>query len=410
MSKHHRLDHFIGGMRGCAAAIVFTGLALVAGPADAEPSGQPIRVGGSIALTGPLASTGLVHKLGADIFIEQINKGDGLLGRPVEWVLLDDQSKPDLTRTLYERLITADKVDLLMGPYATGSILSAMAVAERHGKMLIHNSMGIPKLAKYSMQFPIYQMGYHPEETFPNTLLDSLNATGNPPKTIAIVTSKFPSVHFLSVGAREQAQKRGLKEVLYLEFEFGNRDFGPIAARVRDADADLLWMGSIGLESNMLLEALKKLNYTPKNHFHLYPAPGPMAVAPEANRGLAITLFEPHAPATDDPAVAAFVKEYRERAQKAKFPYPEADYQAALGHAEWQVLHAAVTATQSLDDKVLAQWLRANEVKTVLGPMRFNSEGNYGVDLAKVKQLQNGKWVIVWPTQFAPSNTKMLMP
>jgi len=129
MSKHHRLDHFIGGMRGCAAAIVFTGLALVAGPADAEPSGQPIRVGGSIALTGPLASTGLVHKLGADIFIEQINKGDGLLGRPVEWVLLDDQSKPDLTRTLYERLITADKVDLLIGPYATGSILSAMAVA-----------------------------------------------------------------------------------------------------------------------------------------------------------------------------------------------------------------------------------------------------------------------------------------
>jgi ABC-type branched-subunit amino acid transport system substrate-binding protein len=402
---------FVAAVRSFTAALTFGTLALaITAPVGAEPSGPPIRVGGSIALTGPLASTGLVHKLGGEIFIEQINKGDGLLGRPIEWVLLDDQSKPDLTRTLYERLITADKVDLVIGPYATGSILSAMAVAERHGKMLIHNSMGIPKLATYDMQFPVYQMGYDPEQTFPNTLLDALAASGTPPKTIAIVTSKFPSVHFLSVGAREVAKKRGLKELLYLEFEFGNRDFGAIAARVRDADADLLWMGSIGLESNMLLEALKKLNYTPKNHFHLYPAPGPLALAPEGQRALSMTLFEPLPPFTNNPVVAEFVKLYRERAEKAKLSYTEPDMQAALGYAQWQVLHAAVTATKSLDDKVLAQWLRANQVNTLLGRMRFNGQGNYGDDLAKVKQVQNGKWLTVWPKDSAAPGTKLLIP
>ena len=62
----------------------------------AAPSGPPIRVGGTLALTGPLASTALIAKLAAETFIDQINKKDGLLGRPVEWVLLDDQSKPDL--------------------------------------------------------------------------------------------------------------------------------------------------------------------------------------------------------------------------------------------------------------------------------------------------------------------------
>ncbi|MCZ7564687.1 MAG: amino acid ABC transporter substrate-binding protein [Burkholderiales bacterium] len=401
---------FLAQTRRIVAALALGALALgLAAPGGAAPSGPPIRVGGSLALTGPLASTGMVHKLAGEIFVEQINKADGLLGRPVEWVLLDDQSKPDLTRTLYDRLVTADKVDLLIGPYATGSILSAMAVAERHGKMLIHNTFGIPKLAKYGMQFPVYQLGYTPEETFPPKLYDGLTASGASIKTIAIVTSKFPSVHFLSLGAREVAKKRGLTEVMYLEFEFGNRDFGAIAARVRDANPDLLWMGSIGLESNMLLEALKKLNYTPKNHFHLYPAPAPLAVAPEGERALAMTLFEPHPPFTNNPNAAEFVKVYRERAEKAKLPYPEADMQAALGYAQWQVLTAAVKATKSLDDKVLADWLRAHTVDTLLGRMRFNGTHNYGDDLSKVKQIQRGKWFTVWPKESAAPDIKFLV-
>ena len=408
-SKRRLSEGFLAAARGFMAAFAFGAFALsVSARAEAAPSGAPIRVGGTMALTGPLAATGFVHKLAGEIFVEQINKGAGMLGRPVEWVLLDDQSRPDLTRTLYDRFATG--VDLVIGPYATGSILSAMAVAERQGRLLIHNTMGIPKLAKYDMQFPLYQFGYNAEQTFPTKLFEGLAASGAPIKTIAIVTSKFPSVHFLSVGAREVAKQRGLNELLYLEFEFGNRDFGAIAARVRDANPDFLWMGGIGLESNMLLDAMKKLNYTPKNHFHLSPAPAPLALAPEGQRALSMTLFEPHPPFTGNPGAAEFTKLYRERAEKAKLPYPEADMQAALGYAQWQVLHAAVTATKSLDDKVLAAWLRANRVNTVLGPMRFNGQGNYGDDLSAVKQVQNGKWVTVWPRQSAAPGVKLMMP
>jgi len=408
-SKRRLSEGFFAAARGFTVALAFGAFALsVSVPAEAAPSGAPIRVGGTMALTGPLAATGFVHKLAGEIFVEQINKGAGMLGRPVEWVLLDDQSRPDLTRTLYDRFATG--VDLVIGPYATGSILSAMAVAERQGKLLIHNTMGIPKLAKYDMQFPLYQFGYNAEQTFPTKLFEGLAASGAPIKTIAIVTSKFPSVHFLSVGAREVAKQRGLNELLYLEFEFGNRDFGAIAARVRDANPDFLWMGGIGLESNMLLDAMKKLNFTPKNHFHLYPAPAPLALAPEGQGALSMTLFEPHPPFSKNPGATEFMKLYRERAEKAKLPYPDADMQAALGYAQWQVLHAAVTATKSLNDKVLATWLRANRVNTVLGPMRFNGQGNYGDDLSAVKQVQNGKWVTVWPRQSAAPGVKLMMP
>ncbi|MEP7083964.1 MAG: ABC transporter substrate-binding protein, partial [Betaproteobacteria bacterium] len=246
---------FVGRFALLASAV------LVAGTALGAPSGAPVRIGSTLALTGPLASTALVHQIVGEIYVEQANKKDGFLGRPLEWIVKDDQSKPDLARTLYEQLITVDKVDLLMGPYATGAILSAMGVAQRYNKVLVHHTFGIPSLAKYDSQFPTWSLGPDPAATFPNMLFDALAALPKPPKTIAIVTSKFPSVHFMSLGAREVAKKRGLQEVLFLEWDFGNREFGPIAGRVKDAKPDVVWVGAIGLEGNQLLDAMKKIDY-----------------------------------------------------------------------------------------------------------------------------------------------------
>jgi len=104
-------------------------LALAAHPALAAPSGPPVRIGSTLALTGPLAATGLVHKIVGEIYVEQLNRKNGLLGRPVEWVLKDDQSRPDLARTLYEQLITVDKVDLLIGPYATSPMTTRRSLS-----------------------------------------------------------------------------------------------------------------------------------------------------------------------------------------------------------------------------------------------------------------------------------------
>src|SRR5256885_15359296 len=203
----------------------------IALPPFARAQGKPIRIGSTLPLTGPLASLAIIHKVTAEICVENLNKRGGLLGRPVEWVLRDDQSKPELTRTIYEQLITADKVDLIFSPYATASILAAMGVAQRYNKVLLHTSFGIPKLAKYDMQFQTAGSPFDPENVWPNHIFDAAAKLPKPPKTVAIVTSKFPSVHFISGGAREVLKKRGLQEVLHLEYEFGNRDYGPIASR-----------------------------------------------------------------------------------------------------------------------------------------------------------------------------------
>ena len=77
-------------------------------------------------------------------------------------MLLDDQSQPANARTLYERLITAEKVDLLMGPYGTSAIIAAMGVAQRFSKLFIQSSLGDPSLAPYEMQFPALPLGRRP--------------------------------------------------------------------------------------------------------------------------------------------------------------------------------------------------------------------------------------------------------
>ena len=385
---------------GAASAVAAAGW-----PALSLAQGGPIRIGSTLALTGPLAATGLIHKIVGEIFIEQTNAKGGWLGRKLEWVLKDDQSKPDLARTIYEQLVTVDKVDLLMGPYATPGILSAMGVAQRYGKVLVHHTFGIPSLAKYDMSFPAWSLGADPANTVTKTVFDALAAGPKPPKTVAVVTSKFPPIQFMSAGARETIKKRGLQEVLFLEWDFGNRDFGPIANRVKDARPDFVWVGAIGLEGNMLLDAMKKIDYVPPQHFYLYPSPGPLVTLPEAKNALSVTIFEEHPPFTQAAGAKEFIDLYHERAKAAKLPDIAVEVQAAASYSAWQILAAGVAGAKSLDDKAIGAWLKANRVDTLQGKLRFDGPGQYGDDLMRVKQVQDGHWQVVWPKEVANNAT-----
>jgi len=395
-SPDTRRRKVLGGIAGGLA------LGLNSAAVKAAPSGKPIRIGSTLSLTGPLAQTAVLHRIAGESFVDITNAGSGLLGRPVEWVLLDDQSKPEVTRSLYEKLVTVDKVDLVIGPYGTNSILAAMGVAQRYGKVFIQSSMGIPKLGgTYDMQFPASPFGPYPEKDYPAKILDCVASLPAPPKTVTVLTSKFPSAQFMAEGMRDVAKQRGLQVPLYLEYEFGTRDFASIAARVKDANADFLWVGALGLEANQLLEALKKLEYTPKLHFYLYPAPGPLLASPDARNAFSHSFFEDHAPFSSRVGVAQLSPMYRARAVKAGVQYTQLDSQGTGTYNSFHLLSSAVEATKGLDDKAIGQWLKKSTVDTLFGPLSFNGPYNHGPDRMLVKQIQNGKWVVVWPASAA---------
>ena len=88
-------------------------------------------------------------------------------------------------------------------------------------------------------------------------------------------------------------------------------------------------------------------------------------------------------------------------------PYPLVDVQAATSYSAWQVLEAAINATKSFDDATIAKWIKANKVDTVSGKLRWDGEFNYGDDLMRVAQLQNRKWVMVYPKSVAAPGVKL---
>src|ERR1700751_3872070 len=113
------------------ALAVFIAAAAPVGAADA------IKVGFSMALTGAVAPNGRQLLLALEIWRDDVNRKGGLLGRPIELVYYDDQSNPANVPGIYTKLISVDKVDLLLGPYATNMVAAAMPVIMQHNMTTI---------------------------------------------------------------------------------------------------------------------------------------------------------------------------------------------------------------------------------------------------------------------------------
>src|SRR5579862_1191244 len=109
MGMHARHSGVVGGF---AAAVVAASLAAAPGLVSAQ-SGEPIKIGFSMALTGPLAPNGKQALLGAKIWEEEVNAKGGLLGRQVQLVNYDDQSNPATVPGIYTKLLDVDKVDIV---------------------------------------------------------------------------------------------------------------------------------------------------------------------------------------------------------------------------------------------------------------------------------------------------------
>ena len=134
-----------------------------------------------------------------------------------------------------------------------------------------------------------------------------------------------------------------------------------------------------------------------------------MLKVPEARNALAFTTFEEHPPFTNNARAVKFIEAYHEKGAKAGLPDTSVDLLASICYSMWQTLEAAVNATKSIDDKTLAQWLRKNPVDSIMGRLRWDGPQNFieGKDIYKIKQLQNGKWVI-WPTEFAAPGARLI--
>lgn len=380
-----------------------------------EPEGDPIVVGSSLSLTGAFGPTAAIHQIAGDMFVEQVNEAGGLLGRPVEWVVLDDESDQAQVADLYERLITQEQVDLIIGPYATPLILSAVAVAERHGFTMPQHTAVLAPLLPYECQFPAWSIGPEPNVFVPDQLYDAMESLPDGVERVAFVTNQSGSTDFVAYGSPDIdddpgavsiAEDRGLDVVLEVRYPPGTTDWAPIAAQVRDADPDLVVNMGLGVEPVELIEAMEQLGYQAPLLFSLFPAPGPLLGLGEAGEGvLSVSIFEPNDALIDQygPEVREIVDEFQSRAEAAGLPYTAFETQATASWTAWEILAEAATGAGDLDQRAMCDYLHANGADTTFnGHLAFDPEvNNFWPSNQGIKQIQDGDWVMVWPADRA---------
>jgi branched-chain amino acid transport system substrate-binding protein len=394
----------VAAMAGCSARSDDSG-------GGSDSSGKPIVVGSTLSLTGIFAATGKIHQIAGQEYVDRLNKAGGLLGRQVQWKVLDDQSDQAKVGQLYEQLISQDKVDLVIGPYATPNILSAMAVAQRHNYVLPQHTAVLAPQLTYSCQFPAWSYGPTPNQFIPTQLFDAVASLPSAPKRVAVLTSQSGSAAFVTdgfggdkSGVLTIAQQKGLQVVANVHYPPTTSDWAPIAAQVRAAKPDLVIDNGLGVDAVNILQAMKQQNYQPPLMFSLFPAPGPLlGLGPLSEGMLTTSLFQPDNAAKLGGDVSAIVADFKTRAAAAKLPYTVFETQAAASWNAWDILTQGAKQANSLDQQKMCDALHDKGADTTFsGHVAFEEKDhNFWPGTETIAQIQDGKWVTVWPADKA---------
>jgi branched-chain amino acid transport system substrate-binding protein len=372
---------------GGAVATAATGIA-------AAQSGNPIRIGLGMALTGPLAPNGKSALLAMQIWEETVNAKGGLLGRPVKLVTYDDQSNPSNVPALYTKLLDVDKVDLIIGGYATNMIAPALPIAIARNKAFI-GLIGLAINAEfgYPRYFAMHPAGPNPKAATTRGFFEIAMAQTPKPQTVAIIATDAEFSRNASDGARETAKAAGLKIVHDRSFPPNTTDYGPIVRAMQASNADLAVVCSYPLETVGIIRAVNEIGYKPKMIGGGMVGTQATAIKTQLGPLLnGIVNFDFWVPAStmQFPGVMELIKTYQARSAKEGVDLL-GYYMAPWAFADLQVLQQAIEGTKSIDDGKLAAFLHANTFKTVVGDIKFDDKGELAVGRTIQTQFQGIK-------------------
>jgi len=381
----------------------------------AAQSGNPIKVGMSLALTGAGAPAGKMLQAAIEMWRDDVNAKGGLIGRPVEVIVYDDQSNPANVPNLYTKLITVDKADLLLGPYGTNYVAPVMPTIIQNKKLLIsYTAIGINDQYHYDKYFSMVPVGSDGVNAFSKGFFE-LAAQQNPkPQTVAIIAADAEFAQSAAQGAREELKKHGFKLVYDKSYPPSTTDFTPVMRAVQAANADIVYAGAYPPDSVGLVRAANEIGLNPKMFggalIGQLVTPIKAQLGPVQN-GLVITESFVPSPKLNFPGLDDVMKRYQAKAGELKTD-PIGFAFVPFGYTNGQILQQAVTATKSLDHEVLAKYIHANSFKTVVGEISFGKDGEWSkprmvvtqfqnIEPSNVEQFKSGvKQPILWPPEY----------
>jgi branched-chain amino acid transport system substrate-binding protein len=416
MRRHHFVS-FLGGAL-CAVAVIAVLVFVVAAPfttPTAAQSGEPIKIGYSMALTGGLAPNGKSALLAQKIWEEDTNAKGGLLGRPVQLIYYDDQTNPAAVPGIYTKLLDVDKVDLIIGSYGTNMVAAAMPIAMQRNKVLIGLfGTAINSEFNYPNYFSMIPTGPDPKPSYTKGFFELAMRQNPKPQTVAIVAADTGHGLYACEGARENARAIGLTLVYDRRYPAASTDLAPAVRAIAATNPDLVIVCSYPPDSVGMVRAVNQIGFKPKMiggaMVGLQSTATKIELGPMLNGWTNYDVWLP-VPKMQVAGAHDLIKKYQMRAAVEGVD-ALGYYLVPWSYAQLQVLEQAIVATESLDDAKLGDYIRTNIFKTVLGDVRFGADGELTQSRLLLVQFQNIKsndlaqfkdistQVVVWPAEY----------
>lgn len=380
-------------MRGHGSWIVFVlvlSLGIVAQVAAADA--DPIKIGCTLSQSGKYADSGSYYVEAYQMWEEDVNAAGGLLGRSVELIIYDDESSAEKAVSLYEKLITVDEVDLILGPYTSTIVYPVAQLAERYKMVMLQGGGTASKIFEAGFGYMFLTLPGFSEQHAINFFeyLRGLPAGEIPSKAAIIYGDKSASIANAN-GWRALATLMGMEVVVDEKYPPDAADLSAIISKAKAAGAGLLMAGTYYPDAVLIARTAAELNYQPK--YMIFTAGVSSAEYGSDLGQLANGIMGTAWWHTTVPFSREWVARYE--AEFGRKP----DYHSAGGYSSAQVLAQAVEGTGSLDNEVLRDHIATHVFDTVIAQgLSFDDRGAPSHSMVVV-QWQDGQLEVVLPEE-----------
>src|SRR5690349_14145017 len=378
----------------------------------------PIKIGMSMPQTGSLGAGGKAELVAIRMWVDDVNKKGGLLGRKVELVVYDDQTNPALTPGIYTKLLDVDKVDLLFAPYGTVPTAPIMPLVKQRGLLLMGNfSFQVNHTVHHDMWFN--NLPAADAQSWFTGFFEQGQGAGA--KTIAFLAADQEFAQNLANGAKALAQKAGLKTVYSQNYPPTTSDFSSLMRAIRSAKPDMVFVCSYPNDSVAIVRAMNEIGVGSSVKLFGGGMVGLQFTPVMESLGSAlngIVNYNSYVPGVNYPGIDEFLSRYQQKAAEEKVD-PLGFYLPPFGYAMGQMLEQAVNGTKSIDQKKLAQYLHSYTMQTIVGPISYNKDGEWaksrmlmiqfrGIKDKNLEQWREpGKQVVLYPSQYKTGDVVM---
>jgi branched-chain amino acid transport system substrate-binding protein len=357
----------------------------------------PIKIGISVSLSGDFSADGKALMEGYQLWQQTVNNNGGLLGRQVQLDFASDASSTTQVVTNYQKFITVDHDDLVLGPYSTLLTKPSSVVASRYGYAFIEGAGGGPS---------VFTQGLHNLFAVSPPVVSQLNGftsyilslpASQRPATAAYATEDDPFTQPMIDTAKAALEQGGIKTASYQVYPAETTDFTPIAQKVIASHAQLVVLGSMLPDIIAYVKAFQQQHFNPQAiAASAGPDQGSSFTGPIGGTKVAEGLFYPNGwyPGLNTSQNKQMVQDFL-----AKFggTADQISADSAEAFSVGQVLEQAVNKIKSIDNTKLIAELHSDTFQTVQGPAKFNDQGENISSETAIFQWQKGSVVPVLP-------------